>query len=452
MRPSRREFVKWVTASGIALSLSRLAVAQPTSRRCRDGRNGIRPRTAAGRVDGVAKVTGAKLYASDYRANDLPGWPTTTSHAMLVRAPDATHVYTGMDLARLAGAMKPAVVVTADDLDKAGTRVPEFYAGDLFCPVGKTPLYMGQPVALLILETFDAFDQARLALRDGTFVKFGEETGPSCCRTTAHTALRASPARRPMRPTSIRPFRKAGSARANSRTPRCRSGRRSPRRRRRPTPRPASTARRSAPSSPAKDPGLLVLDRDVRDPVGRPDVPRAGMRPRLVRQEGQQARAGARRAVALRGGGVDRASARQGEVQAGAHQCAVRLCGRRLRRARPHALRALCGARRDVLSRQAGAARARPLPAVPGAASNAMRSRCSRASASTARRERSAPSRPIMCSTAAASPTSRPTSRRPRRPRRSASTTCRRSTSPRWRCIRAASPRARCAATARCRR
>jgi CO/xanthine dehydrogenase Mo-binding subunit len=37
---------------------------------------------------------------------------------------------------------------------------------------------MGQPVALLIFETFDAFDQARLALRDGTFVKFGEETGP----------------------------------------------------------------------------------------------------------------------------------------------------------------------------------------------------------------------------------------------------------------------------------
>ena len=92
--------------------------------------------------------------------------------------PDATHVYTGMDLARLTGAMKPSVVVTAEDLAKIGTRVPEFYAGDLFCPVGKTPLYMGQPVALLIFERFDAFDRARLVLRDGTFVKSGEETGP----------------------------------------------------------------------------------------------------------------------------------------------------------------------------------------------------------------------------------------------------------------------------------
>ena len=72
----------------------------------------------AGRIDGVAKVTGAKLYASDFRAADLPGWPANTSHAMLVRAPDATHVYTGMDLARLTARSKPSVVVTAADLAK----------------------------------------------------------------------------------------------------------------------------------------------------------------------------------------------------------------------------------------------------------------------------------------------------------------------------------------------
>jgi CO/xanthine dehydrogenase Mo-binding subunit len=182
MRPSRREFVKWVTASGIALSLSRLGSAQGAgfpARASLPGRENWNPAAGgAGRIDGVAKVTGAKLYASDFRAADLWGWPANTSHAMLIRAPDATHVYTGMDLARLRGGLKPTVVVTAADLDKIGTRVPEFYTGDLFCPVGKTPLYMGQPVALLIFETFDAFDQARLALRDGTFVKFGEETGP----------------------------------------------------------------------------------------------------------------------------------------------------------------------------------------------------------------------------------------------------------------------------------
>src|ERR1700720_302897 len=182
MRPSRREFVKWVSAGGIALSLSRLGSAQEAgfpARATLPGRQGWNPAAdGAGRIDGVAKVTGAKLYASDFRAADLPGWPGTTSHAILVRAPDATHVYIGMDLARLTGALKPSVVVTAEDLAKIGTRVPEFYAGDLFCPIGKTPLYMGQPVALLIFEEFGAFDQARLALRDGSFVRFGDETGP----------------------------------------------------------------------------------------------------------------------------------------------------------------------------------------------------------------------------------------------------------------------------------
>jgi CO/xanthine dehydrogenase Mo-binding subunit len=182
MNISRREFVKSVAASGIALSVSPLAIAAEPSfaeRETLPGQQGWNPAaTGMGRIDGVAKVTGAKLYASDFRAADLPGWPQKTSHALLILAPDATHVYTGLDLERLSGALKPSVVVTAADLARVGTRVPEFYAGDFFCPVGTTPLYLGQPVAMLIFEDFDTFDQARLALRDGTFVKFGEETGP----------------------------------------------------------------------------------------------------------------------------------------------------------------------------------------------------------------------------------------------------------------------------------
>lgn len=182
MRPSRREFVKWLSAGGISVSLSHLALAKEPafgSRETLPGRGHFNPAAkGAGRVDGVAKVTGAKLYASDFRAADLPGWPETTSHAILVRANDATHVYAGMDLARLDGPAKPSMIVTAADLDRIGTRVPEFYTGDLFCPVGKTPLYLGQPVALLIFEQFDAYDRARLALRDVGFVKFGDETGP----------------------------------------------------------------------------------------------------------------------------------------------------------------------------------------------------------------------------------------------------------------------------------
>jgi CO/xanthine dehydrogenase Mo-binding subunit len=181
MRISRREFVTSVTASGIALSLSRLAIAEEPSfaeREILPGRRRWNPAaTGRGRIDAVPKVTGAKLYASDFRAADLPGWPQSTAHAMLIRAADATHVLTGID-ASLLRALKPSVFVAADDLARIGARVPEYYAGDLLCPVGKTPLYLGQPVAMLIFEDFDTFDQARLALRDQAVLKFGAETGP----------------------------------------------------------------------------------------------------------------------------------------------------------------------------------------------------------------------------------------------------------------------------------
>src|SRR5262245_50918638 len=102
MNVSRREFLKIVTSGGIVVGLARLApAAQPgfAARETLPGRQGWNPAaTGVGRIDGVAKVTGAKLYASDYRAADLPGWPAKTSHALLVRAADATHVYDGLDL------------------------------------------------------------------------------------------------------------------------------------------------------------------------------------------------------------------------------------------------------------------------------------------------------------------------------------------------------------------
>jgi CO/xanthine dehydrogenase Mo-binding subunit len=179
MDASRREFMRFAAASGITLCLSRLALAETPAFLARETLPGTGVRKpAVGRIDGVAKVSGAKLYASDFRAADLPGWPAQTSHALLVRAADATHVYSGIDLAGLAKVAQPAAVVTAEDVARAGARAPAFYAGDLFCPVGKTPTYLGQPVALLIYETFDAYDKARLAVRDGDFLKFGAETGP----------------------------------------------------------------------------------------------------------------------------------------------------------------------------------------------------------------------------------------------------------------------------------
>ena len=179
MRPSRRDFLKLASVSGISLAVSPVfgsPVPDFIARETLPGRGISHP--SLGRVDGVAKVTGSKLYAADFRAADLPGWPTATHHALLVRAPDATHVYEGIDLASLGPKAAPTVVVTAEDIGRIGARVPDFYTGDLFCPVGTTPLYLGQPVALLLFDTFDAYDLARVAFRNGNLLTFGKETGP----------------------------------------------------------------------------------------------------------------------------------------------------------------------------------------------------------------------------------------------------------------------------------
>jgi len=94
MGTSRREFVQLATASGIALTVSRIAAAEEVpfdARETLPGRHQWNPAaTGVGRIDGVSKVTGSKLYAADFRAADLPGWPAKTSHAMLIRATDAT--------------------------------------------------------------------------------------------------------------------------------------------------------------------------------------------------------------------------------------------------------------------------------------------------------------------------------------------------------------------------
>src|SRR5262245_5352914 len=180
----RRAFLKASLVAGAAVVVrplaaaaqspafeARIAAADPGWRRT--------PTTAARRIDGRPKVTGAKLYAADFRARDMPGWPGETAHALLLKTPDATHVFEGIDLAMLDRELAPDKVVLAGDLASAKITVPDFYASDLLCPARKTPLYLGQPVALLIWNDFARYALAKRAIRSARGVlRFGRETGP----------------------------------------------------------------------------------------------------------------------------------------------------------------------------------------------------------------------------------------------------------------------------------
>ena len=216
MQPSRREFVKWVTASGIALSLSRLASAEEPDFAVREilpGRGAWNPAaTGVGRIDGVAKVTGAKLPCGDFAqpisqaGRQRPRTPCSfgrrtqpRSHRPRPFAPER-----GRKAVRGGHRRRPA---------RTGMRVPEFYAGDLLCPVGKTPL-SGSAGGAVDLRGFRCLRSGAAQLRDAAIVKFGAETGPVKMPNYGQFLSRALVARPPTHPMSTRRSRTAGSVRA----------------------------------------------------------------------------------------------------------------------------------------------------------------------------------------------------------------------------------------------
>lgn len=177
----RRAFVKASLAAGISIVVRPLAaIAQVPVSEPAPGYVWQRTATtAARRIDGWQKVTGAKVYAADFRAVDMPGWPRQTAHAMLIKTPDATRVFEGIELAVLDKELAPDRVVLAADLAAASITVPPFYAGDLLCPAGRTPRYLGQPLALLIWNDFARFAPARQAIKSSPgMIRFGAKTGP----------------------------------------------------------------------------------------------------------------------------------------------------------------------------------------------------------------------------------------------------------------------------------
>src|SRR5882757_1293721 len=187
---SRRGFVRAGVASGVAFRIGFIGTAagaavvdDPRSQLASwigpDGK-------ARFRTDAVAKVTGVKTFARDYRSRDLPGWPREQSHAFLIHATRADVLFDGVDLSLLGEELKPDRLVLGDELLRDGLRPPfggavgppGFYGDVFLVPPGETPRLLGQPVALLIYRDFARFDAARRRLHfaDGV-VRWGAKSG-----------------------------------------------------------------------------------------------------------------------------------------------------------------------------------------------------------------------------------------------------------------------------------
>ncbi|MRV72175.1 molybdopterin-dependent oxidoreductase [Duganella sp. FT92W] len=131
--------------------------------------------TAKVRIDALAKVTGAKVFARDIRAKDMPHWPQQQSHAFILRATRTDRAYAGVDLSLLGDELKPDRVVTAADLERDGVAFPGFYGTDMLLPEGKAAHYLGHAVAILIYDDFARYRFAKDKLQfQESAVKYGD--------------------------------------------------------------------------------------------------------------------------------------------------------------------------------------------------------------------------------------------------------------------------------------
>jgi CO/xanthine dehydrogenase Mo-binding subunit len=139
------------------------------------------PGKARFRIDGLAKVTGQKIYARDFRAADMPGWPNAERMAMILRATQPGLVFAGLDLSRLADAQAvPLLTITQApltgyawpqrDLASLNLTLPFSTEGadgvkELLVPVGSAPQFYGQPVAILVFADANTYRRAKRALQ-----------------------------------------------------------------------------------------------------------------------------------------------------------------------------------------------------------------------------------------------------------------------------------------------
>lgn len=174
MWQTRREFLKTTAAGGATVLVSRLvpfgAGGGPGDAGAADmhppGAWSGPPGEARYRIDGLAKVTGQKIYARDFLPADLPGWPTDYRHVLVLCSPVVDRIFEGIDLSALPRSARPQIVLTGEDLERDGIGVAEeeYPAGRYIVKKGQRPDYYGKPVGILLFDDKADFEQARKVL------------------------------------------------------------------------------------------------------------------------------------------------------------------------------------------------------------------------------------------------------------------------------------------------
>jgi len=108
--------------------------------------------------EGAVKVTGGKIYAMDFRAQDLPGWPVTERRVVVLRANTHHRPLMALDVQGFRRQFGNISIVTGDTLHRWGCKgAAPFLMPDFYVRSGQSPEYFGQALALLSFENVDHY-------------------------------------------------------------------------------------------------------------------------------------------------------------------------------------------------------------------------------------------------------------------------------------------------------
>jgi hypothetical protein len=149
---TRRQFLtSTVATAGIMTVAHHLSAAQLAQSQAGDV---AVERVMPHRIDGLPKVKGEKVYARVCGRGTWRGGPPETRHALLLRADHSDRPFLGVDVSSLSPDARPKRVVIADDLTRDRIIASDLFGKYLLVPKGRTAEHAGQPVAILIFDSF----------------------------------------------------------------------------------------------------------------------------------------------------------------------------------------------------------------------------------------------------------------------------------------------------------
>ncbi len=177
---NRRSFIKTLACgTTVTLSFSGLPLRSlsATKNNNKSGGNPAWapiPGKANQRIEGIAKVLGQKIYARDYHARDMNGWPDTERYLYAVRTDRNNQIIDGYDLSALPPELQPLSIIDENVIARDRMSIAGGMEKPFFVKAGHAAEYCGQPVAMLIFEDFQTYRKAKQILQfNKEIIKYG---------------------------------------------------------------------------------------------------------------------------------------------------------------------------------------------------------------------------------------------------------------------------------------